>query len=193
MVLLKPQIEYSGGEGHMKKLIVLIALALAIPAAAIADNTTPASSGAQAACRAQRTAIGDAAFKQLYGTNANKSNAFGMCVSKASKSAQANNAAAVDTCKKEQGDSAFAAAHSGKTFDQFYGTNKNGSNAFGKCVSAKASDADHADQAATIAAAKSCKTEQAADRAAFAKKYGTNANKANAFGKCVSSKVKTTP
>jgi hypothetical protein len=179
----------------MKKLMVLIVLALAIPAAAIADNTTPASSpqDAQAACRAQRTAIGDAAFKQLYGTNANKSNAFGMCVSKASKSAQANNAAAIDTCKKEQSDSAFATAHSGKTFDQFYGTNKNGSNAFGKCVSAKATDANHADQAATIAAAKSCKTEQAADRAAFAKKYGTNANKANAFGKCVSSKVKTTP
>src|SRR5437879_5588770 len=86
--------------------------------------TSPPTSSpqdAQAACRAQRTAIGDAAFKQLHGTNANKSNAFGMCVSKALKSAQANNAAAVDTCKKEQSDSAFATAHSGKTFDQFYG------------------------------------------------------------------------
>jgi hypothetical protein len=178
----------------MKKLIVLIVLALAIPAAAIADNTpTPSAQDAQAACRAQRTAIGDAAFKQLYGTNANKSNAFGKCVSKASNSAQANDAAAVSTCKTAQSDPKFADSHSGKTFGQFYGTNKNGSNAFGKCVSATATDANHADQAATIAAAKSCKTEQAADRAAFAKKYGTNANKANAFGKCVSSKVKATP
>jgi hypothetical protein len=180
----------------MKKLIVLIVFALAIPAAAMADDTTPAPStqdSAQAACRAQRTSIGDAAFKQLYGTNANKSNAFGKCVSKASKSAQANASAAVTTCNKEQSDPAFADAHSGKTFNQFYGTNKKGTNAFGKCVSATSTVADHADQAATIAAAKSCKTEQAADRAAFAKKYGTNANKSNAFGKCVSAKVKTTP
>jgi hypothetical protein len=173
----------------MKKLIVLIVFALAIPAAAMADDTTPAPStqdSAQAACRAQRTSIGDAAFKQLYGTNANKSNAFGKCVSKASKSAQANGAAAVNTCKTEQ--TADRAA-----FAKKYGTNKNGTNALGKCVSATSTDADHADQAATIAAAKSCKTEQAADRAAFAKKYGTNANKSNAFGKCVSAKVKTTP
>ena len=172
----------------MRKLLVLIVLALSIPAAAIADDTTPAPStqdAAQAACRAQRTAIGDAAFKQLYGTNANKANAFGMCVSKASKSAQENDSAAVGACKTEQ-------AADRAAFAKKYGTNKNGTNALGKCVSATSTDADHADQAATIAAAKSCKTEQAADRAAFAKKYGTNANKANAFGKCVSAKVKTT-
>jgi hypothetical protein len=180
----------------MRNLMMLILLALAIPAAAIAGDTTPGPStqgSAEAGCRAQRTAIGDAAFKQLHGTNANKSNAFGMCVSKAVKSAQANDAAAVTTCKKEQSDPAFADSHSGKSFSQFYGTNKKGTDAFGKCVSATSTAADRADQAATIAAAKSCKTEQAAGRAAFATKYGTNANKSNAFGKCVSAKVKTTP
>lgn len=31
------------------------------------------------------------------------------------------------------------AEHEGKTFEQFYGTNKNGRNAFGKCVSSKTS------------------------------------------------------
>ena len=31
-----------------------------------------------------------------------------------------------------------------------------------------------------------CKAEAAKDPAAFADKYGTNANKKNAFGKCVS-------
>ena len=180
----------------MKKLFLIVALALVVPAAAIADDTTPAPStqaSAQAACRAQRTAIGEAAFKLLYGTNANKSNAFGMCVSKTVKNAEANDGAAVGTCKKEQSDPAFADTHAGKSFSQFYGTNKNGTNAFGKCVSATSTEADHADQAATIAAAKSCKTEQAADREAFKKKYGTNANKSNAFGKCVSAKVKATP
>lgn len=187
MVRVHTLIEYSERRSHMRKLIVLVALALAIPAAAIADNTAPsptAQAAAKAACRTERTAIGDAAFKLLHGANG-----FGKCVSNAVKSAQANDAAALNTCKKEQSDPAFAAAHGGKTFAQFYGKNNSGANALGKCVSATSSAADHADLAATIAAAKSCKTERA-DRAAFATHYGTGAN---AFGKCVSSKVKTTP
>jgi hypothetical protein len=170
----------------MTKLIVFAALALAIPAAAIADNTAPPTvqAAAKAACRTERTAIGDAAFKLLHGANG-----FGKCVSGAVRSAKANDAAALNTCKKDQSDPAFAAAHGGKTFAQFYGKNSSGANALGKCVSATSSAADHALLAATIAAAKSCKTERA-DRVAFATKYGANAN---AFGKCVSSKVKTTP
>ena len=170
----------------MTKLIVFAALALAIPAAALADNTAPPTvqAAAKAACRTERTAIGDAAFKLLHGANG-----FGKCVSGAVRSAKANDAAALNTCKKDQSDPAFAAAHGGKTFAQFYGKNSSGANALGKCVSATSSAADHALLAATIAAAKSCKTERA-DRAAFATNYGANAN---AFGKCVSSKVKTTP
>ena len=39
-------------------------------------------------------------------------------------------------------------------------------------------------------AAKACSDERKADPAAFKAKYGTNANKSNAFGKCVSGKVK---
>jgi hypothetical protein len=165
----------------MRRLIVLVALALAIPAAALADNNAPAptaQAAAQATCRAERTAIGDAAFKLLHG---NKSNAFGLCVSSAVKSAQANDAAALKSCKTE------------RTADPAAYATKYGGNALGKCVSATSSAADHADLVATIAAAKSCKTERTADRAAFATKYGTNADKSNAYGKCVSSKVKTTP
>jgi hypothetical protein len=170
----------------MRKLIVLVALTLAIPAAALADNTAPAptkQAAAQATCRTERTAIGDAAFKLLHG---NKSNAFGLCVSSAVKSAQANAAAALKSCKTEQ--TADRAA-----FAKKYGANKSDANALGKCVSATSSAADHADLVATIAAAKSCKTERTPDHAAFTAKYGTNADKSNAFGKCVSSKVKTTP
>jgi len=46
--------------------------------------------------------------------------------------------AAKQQCKAERADPGFAAAHQGKTFEQFYGTNKNGKNAHGKCVSNKA-------------------------------------------------------
>ena len=165
----------------MRKLIVVTMLALAIPAAAIAAGTPAQNAAAQAACRAQRTALGTAVFNLTYvgKTNANRANAFGKCVSNAVKNAEANNTAAVSTCKTAQ-----AADHA--AFKAKYGS-------IGKCVSATASAADQATQAATIAAAKSCKTEQAAGLAAFTTKYGTGASKSNAFGKCVSSKVKTTP
>ena len=39
-------------------------------------------------------------------------------------------------------------------------------------------------------AAKTCKAERTADPAAFREKYGTNKNKRNAFGKCVSKTAK---
>ena len=42
----------------------------------------------------------------------------------------------------------------------------------------------------TINAAKQCKSERAANPAAFKAKYGTNETKSNAFGKCVSEKAK---
>jgi uncharacterized protein YktA (UPF0223 family) len=44
---------------------------------------------------------------------------------------------AAKECQAESADPNFAATHDGKTFEQFYGTNKNARNAFGKCVSGK--------------------------------------------------------
>ena len=105
-----------------------------------APVSTPTWKNASKACKAQRAAMGDAAFKALYGTNANKSNAHGKCVSAMNKAKSNGNG---------------SAAHR-----------------------------------AALSAAKACKTERAADPAAFRAKYGTNANKSNAFGKCVSSKAK---
>ena len=85
-----------------------------------------------------------------------------------------------------------------EAFRAKYGTNKNGKNAFGKCVSSKAKelkaeeDAEDAEEAKELkSAAKECdaeRTETGTD--AFADKYGTNASKRNAFGKCVSQTAK---
>ena len=51
---------------------------------------------------------------------------------------------------------------------------------------ATAAQAQSADDKAT----KACKAERASGAAAFAKKYGTNHNLKNAFGKCVSAQSK---
>jgi hypothetical protein len=92
-------------------------------------------------------------------------------------------------------------------FKLAYGTNESRSNAVGKCVSKrnaatkaarKAAKGDAAKTAKTVKAqikadvnaAKTCKAERKADSEAFATKYGTNAGKRNAFGRCVSSTAK---
>ena len=90
---------------------------------------------------------------------------------------------AVKNCKAER--TADPAAFAAK-----YGTNKNGKNALGKCVSQTERELKTAAADAIENAAKQCKAEHTADAAAFAAKYGTNANKRNAFGKCVSKTVR---
>lgn len=67
-----------------------------------------------------------------------------------------------------------------------FGTNANRRNAFGKCVSQRSRSEERQGERARENAAQSCKTERSADREAFGAKYGTNPNKRNAFGKCVS-------
>jgi hypothetical protein len=59
---------------------------------------------------------------------------------------------------------------------------------FAACVRAKAADEAREEQSAHKNAAKECAAERQADREAFEENYGTNANKRNAFGKCVSTK-----
>ena len=99
---------------------------------------------------------------------------------------------AAKACKAERGTSATTIA----AFKTKYGTNANKANAFGKCVSGKVKKAEAQTEAAEQAeenAAKKCKAERGttdATIAAFKTKYGTNANKANAFGKCVSKLAK---
>ena len=115
-------------------------------------------------CRAERTSMTPAVFKETYG---GASNAFGKCVSAKAKAQNQNEVASASTCRTEQADTAaFAAA---------YGT---AANAFGKCVAAKAKARTAAQQQATIRAAKACAAEQKAGPAAFETKYGT-------FGRCV--------
>jgi hypothetical protein len=128
----------------MKRLLILTA-ALAILVAPAALAAPPAGKGkpenpgnsqsaqqqsaqqqaahqnAARACKTERTSLGVEAFKTKYGTNANKSNAFGKCVSQT-----IDNAA--KKCKKLRKDDPNG-------FKTLYGDKPN---AYGKCVSANA-------------------------------------------------------
>ncbi len=167
----------------MRRLIFLLVTAvLAVPALAVAGS--PPSSADQAAavkqCSTVRTAIGTANFKQTWGTNANRSNAFGKCVSHFAQLNEQDRSNAAAQCR-----SARSADPTG--FATTWGVGPNHKNAFGNCVSTKAKAAAAAQVQATVNAAKACATERnTIGLAAFKQKYG----KSNAYGKCVSSKVK---
>jgi hypothetical protein len=172
----------------MRKIALLAVLSLVAVPAAFAENSPSPTEQASTLCKQQRTQMGTAAFKLLYG---GASNSYGRCVSKLTSTVGNNAANASKQCAKERADAAFATTHDNRTFAQFYGSSAHGNgNAFGKCVSAKAKALAQAQQESTIAAAKTCKTERTQMGAlAFTAKYG---NRSNAFGKCVSKTAKAT-
>jgi hypothetical protein len=178
--------------------VMVIAAILVVPASAVAKPDASDKRAAIAQCKSERgkSKATRHAFKAKY-------HSFSRCIRQnaaeehAEKKAARKNAA--KECKAERADEDFPATHDGKTF---YGKNKNGRNAFGKCVSTKAralkakeDAADKQDVAEFKNAAKQCQAESddpdfpaAHDGKSFEDFYGTNKNHRNAFGKCVSSK-----
>jgi hypothetical protein len=169
----------------MKKIMLLLSLvALAAPIAAFADASPSPAQTAQQMCAAAKTSMGTS-FASTYGTNASKSNGFGKCVSSHAKAAQDAVVNAAKSCKAQLADANFASVHGNKTFAQFYGDNKNGKNAMGKCVSQGVQSAVAAQAKASKAALKSCLSDRKANRASFATTYGTGRG---ALSKCVTAK-----
>ena len=168
----------------MKKIGVIAALALAVAPTALAGPAPNAADRAAAVrdCKMLRqaapTGMGLELFRQTYGTNARRTNAFGMCVSKWGREERQNRRQASAACREERG----ATAESRAAFRAKYGT-------FGRCVNGKRKAESAEDREATVNAAQACDTERgetADSRAAFNAKYGRNESDRNAFGKCVS-------
>ena len=148
---------------------------------AVAASDPPADL-ARAECKTEKHDMGTKVFKLTYAAKST-SKAMAACIAKAEPVAATAEQNAAKACKAER--DADPAA-----FTEKYGTNKNKKNAYGKCVSGKAEEATEETTEDRVNAAKTCKTERDADPAAFTAKYGTNKNKKNAFGKCVSAKAK---
>lgn len=137
----------------MKKILFALVISAALVPAALA---APPAQAPSAFCKANAAT--------LVGAGKTYRNA-GACVAKQQAQQEANTTSAAAACKAEQADGNFAASHATKTFAQFYGVNaKNGSNgngnAYGKCVSLKASAKSAAQQAAQASAGKKCATAE---------------------------------
>jgi hypothetical protein len=150
-------------------------------ATSVKPEPTPADL-AREQCKTEKHQAGTKVFKLTYAAKST-AKAMDACLAKAEPVAATETKNAAQACKAER--DADAAA-----FAEKYGTNANKKNAYGKCVSSKAEEATEETTEARVDAAETCKTERDADPAAFTEKYGTNKNKKNAFGKCVSATAK---
>jgi hypothetical protein len=109
----------------MRRTLAICALigAIVVPSAFAADPTPAEFKNAAKYCKALRTSKGVEAFNAQYGTNANKKNAYGKCVSstakaKAGKREDAAEAKAAADCKKQKAEDAAKFAENYKNVGQ---------------------------------------------------------------------------
>ncbi len=182
----------------MKKLLVVGALFLAVAPALANAGTTSVATNASKHCTSLRTQIGATAFGKTFSS-------FGACVSSVTPLERLNASTASASCLAERADASFAATHGGKTFARFYGKGAKGVHALANCISRKTQGSATTEWrvvvgkttapaliAAQITAASSCVSLRvdpgfaaAHGGKSFAQWYGTTADLANAFGKCV--------
>ncbi len=166
----------------MKRVIVTACLCAVAPmafaAGASAGDEPKPNNVAAKLCSAEKHAD-KAAFEATYGPK----HAMRNCKRAHRDEGEAVAKNAAQECKAErEADPAL--------FEQTYGTNDNYSNAFGKCVSSKVKDEAAEDGEDFDNAAKECRAERREDPDAFRETYGSNRNGRNAFGKCVSQRVR---
>jgi hypothetical protein len=161
----------------MKKAwIAVAAVALVVlPGTAGAHRKGPDVKNAAKYCKSLRAEMGVEAFRAAYG---GRPNAFGKCVSKRVHEVRDARKAARQACAEELGVKRFRPAGEDKPAKP--------GKAFRDCVRAKTQADTSDDDEHVVNAAKLCKAEREQDEDAFRNKYGTNHNKRNAFGKCVS-------
>jgi len=177
----------------MKKTIAAVVLiaALAVPAGAGSKPSDDDQRAAQKQCKSERskTRATREAFKAKYRSMSRCMRQNAAEEEREREQAKTN---AAKQCKGER------TALGSQAFADKYGENKNKKNAYGKCVSMTAQEKkaemdDEDDEAAKQFrnAAKECAAERREmGNEGFADKYGTNDNKRNAFGKCVSGKTR---
>ena len=155
------------------------------------------TSSAEVTCTAQQADPDFAAthdgktFDEFYGTGKKGRNAFDNCVSivakanrRAEQQGRMNPARTCRTMRTTLGVSLFRLS---------FGNNKNDRNALGKCVSANARLQAHNELSASAGCANQQSDPNFASNHAgetFDQVYGTNADRSNAFGMCVSSTAK---
>ena len=164
----------------MRKPILGAVLALLLPTTAIAANEPIPEELAKAACKTEKHEMGTQLFKKTYAPKS-ASKAMKACIAKGEPAAEEEAKNAAKACKAERDADEEA-------FVKEYGTNKNGKNAYGKCVSATASEKTQDEAEDRSDAAKTCKALKKDGAETFEGTYGKGRK---AFGKCVSATARS--
>jgi len=154
------------------KLLVLgaaVALAVLVPDSIATSATGTDRTNAARACKALRSSLGATMFTQTFATSESSvASAYGKCVSQFVRLAAQARQQATKACVAQ----------------------KLTGSALKTCVTSKTKTLVNQKVSGFKNAAKACAAERASmGDTAFKDKYGTNADKSNAFGKCVSSLV----
>jgi hypothetical protein len=172
--------------------IAVVAVAvLAMPGVALAhgdDGSKSSPHNRSKACKALRAQMGPDLFRDTYGTNHNRRNAHGKCVSRHRHVMKKLVKQAVSECKALQAAARFR--HFDREHGKQWGDGKRAEKraerrAFRECVKEKLRALLAERRAAFEAAAKSCDAERTADPAAFGEKYGRGKHRRHAFFRCV--------
>ena len=185
---------------HVKRSFAAVAALGAVrrPATAGAKPTGADRTNAAKECRAERgdTDATREAFRVEYGTNKNGKNAFGKCVSRRSKSEERQREGR--RSQRRQGVQGRARGRPGGVRREVRHQQEQAATPTASASPARPRPRRTRPTRATprrprrAKAAKDCAAErETLGREAFAEKYGTNENKRNAFGKCVSKKAQT--
>ena len=122
----------------MRKLMLGAVMALVLPAAALAQQGTPSPEElAKTACKTEKSEMGTKTFKKTYAAKST-SKAMKACLVKQGVVAETELKNAAQECKAEREADPVKFAE--------YGTNENGKNAYGKCVSKTAKESGDDDE-----------------------------------------------
>lgn len=184
----------------MKRIGFTVALVavLAMPSAAAAQRSEKRENPAKHCKKAERGESDASALRRAFGKDRDGRKR-GKCVSERARLKHRLRdtlrrealEAAVSDCRAERAEDPVA-------FEQKYGRveasedpdERRGAHAFRRCVSQKLKAALAKLRESFDNAVEDCKAERAEDRDAFREKYGTNRNRRNALGKCVSRQVR---
>jgi hypothetical protein len=142
---------------------------LALPGAALAHGGD-GQENASKLCKSLKAQMGAQPFTKAYGSNHNRHNAHGKCVSRHRHAVKRLIAAAVEQCKADLRRTAEPDKRA----------------SFRECVKQKLAAMLAARRAAFESALAKCKAEWEADAAAFREKYGSRRHGRHAFARCVS-------
>ena len=175
-------------------IVVVAVAALALPSTAFAhggDRSESSHKNRSQACKSLRAQMGAQLFRHVYGSNPNKRNAHGRCVSKQRRAIRRLTAEAVSDCRAQR-EATQSRGSETERGDDRRAAKRAERRAFRRCVRARVRALLVEWRASFRAAARTCLAELKLDPVAFRLKYSNGGQLRHPFFRCVVQTVRAT-